>query len=226
MKSLSLIIMLIISGQCLIFSQDSLLLLNGKYLTGQIKDINDTIICFRSNGLVSSNKFLYKDELFSVKQGVEEFILYKPDTSDLRSYTVEQMSFFIKGQQDARKSYHAPFATAGGFLAGATGAFMGFWGMTTIPATYVFLTGIKTPKCNLNPELKEIMIYDQSPHLVYGKSNNVFFIATELNDIENIECYKLGYKTAAKDKKIKNAVFGSITGMLTVFAATLILVAK
>jgi Zn ribbon nucleic-acid-binding protein len=225
MKKIFLIAFILVSASSMLYPQDSLLLLNGKMLNGKITAINDTGVVIKGYGLFNKHKYVYKDELFSVKNGLTETIVYIPDSFGKESFSVEQMRWFIKGQQEARKNYHAPLATAGGFLAGSTGALLGFWGMTTVPASYVFLAGIKTPECKLIEETYEIAprLASQSGGYSFEKSKMKVRYCDNIPDEKLKECYEYGYESAAKDKKIKNAVKGTVAGIVAVFAGTIIL---
>ena len=225
MKKIFLIAFIFVSANGMLFSQDSLLLLNGKILNGKITAINDTGVVIKGKGLFNKHKYVYNDELFAVKSGLTETIVYVPDSFGNESFSVEQMRWYIKGQQNARKNYHAPLATAGGFLAGSAGALLGFWGMTTVPISYVFLAGIKTPECKLTEEPNEVIMQlaRQSGEYSYGKTNMNVINSVTYPDESLRECYKYGYESAAKDKKIKNTVKGSVVGMIAVFAGSFIL---
>ena len=203
-------------------------MLDGKIITGEITFTKENEILIESNRrLINKELSFYKDEVFSVSRGNEKSILYIQDTCTGKMFSVNEMAGFIEGLQDGRKNYHAPFATIGGFVTGVTGGFFGFWGMT-IPTTYVFIVGIKTPKLNLkrHSELPErINIVAQEVNQ-YGLKNTVVEKDITVYEESIVPYYKYGYETAAKDKKIKNAICGSIVGFVTLVVTSYFLVAR
>lgn len=207
-------------------SQDTLVLLDGKTVTGEIIFTKDYEISMVSHGkFYKTEHTYYKDEIFSVSRGLTKTILYTPDSSAEKRFSVVQMAAFIEGLKDGRKNYHAPLATIGGFATGATGGFFGFWGMT-IPAAYVFAAGIKTPKLEMEmPVLTNeiaIMPEPKTIGLKYTSVNKESAVCEE----STIPYYKYGYETAAKDKKIKNAIFGSVAGFVSLAITSYILMAR
>jgi len=153
-------------------------------------------------------------------------LLYTRDSANGNLFNTEQMSYFIKGLQEGREHYHAPFATLGGFVSGVTGGFFGFWGMT-IPTTYVFITGIKTPKINMPLQVSENLLSENEPALPeYGLKYNTTSEFEQTDADIYAPYYNYGYKAAAKDKKIKNAIKGGVIGFIAFVATSYVMISR
>ncbi len=210
------------------YSQDTLVLLSGKTITGEITFAKEKEISIISKGFLSDKEYsFYKDELFSVSRGFTKTVLYAQDITGENKFSVEQMEAYINGLNDGRKYYHTPVTTIAGFVTGATGGFFGFWGMT-IPAAYVFAAGIKTPELE-TPFLipVNVKVIAEAPEAKqYGLSFTTIDNYKSTDEESIIPYYKYGYETAAKDKKIKNAIFGSVAGFVALAVTSYILVAR
>ncbi|PKP21741.1 MAG: hypothetical protein CVU05_06080 [Bacteroidetes bacterium HGW-Bacteroidetes-21] len=211
---------------CLL-SQDTLTMLDGKTITGSIVQKNDTGIIITTQGFFAKKqKRIYNDEVFSIHNAIEETIIYKQDTADINSFNVGQMSYFIQGMNDGRKNYHSPLSTIGGFVSGATGGIFGFWGLA-IPSTYVFIAGAKTPKYKIKVTYNEdsdIIATTHKNSTGYGFAYNAKVPNELKKDVSYYDCYKNGYQEAAKDKKIKNAIYGSVIGVISFIAGSYLIV--
>lgn len=227
MKTKILTIAMFVLGISTAFSQDTLLLLSGKSYSGEITEISKTYIrIWVDKSFINSSKLIYNDEIFSFVNNNETTVLYKPDSSYEINFSELEMSFFIKGLQDGKKQYHAPFATIGGFAAGATGGAFGFWG-TVIPSSYVIIAGIKKPKINNPfPTSGTLAIIKSSKEEGYGLKNNPKQEIMANNNEIYFPYYQSGYEASAKDKKIKNAVKGSIIGFIAFIATSVLIIHK
>ncbi len=207
------------------FSQDTLLLLSGKMYSGKITNVSSSFIKIKIEGLrLNSSKLIYNDELFSYVKDSNNTILYEVDSSNGRVFNTLEMEYFIKGIQAGKKEYHAPFATFGGFTAGVTGGVFGFWG-TLIPSSFVFITGLKTPKVKTSSlDEEKIVLPENHNNLSYGLKYTSPKEMEPTNDQIYYSFYEYGYKISAKDKKIKNSIKGSVLGVITFLAATFIFV--
>lgn len=218
--SLTLIFVFCIS---ITFSQDTLLLLTGKIYSGQITEISNNFIIIKTEGKkLNPLKLIYNDELFSFVKNNNETIIYKPDSINESTFNALEMKYFIKGTQDGKKFYHAPFATIGGFAAGMTGGVFGFWG-SIIPTSYVLITGLKTPKVKTSfPDEDKITLPANQVNLSYGLKFSPIKEVMPTNDQIYNSFYEYGYNISAKDKKIKNSIKGSVLGVVTFIAAAMI----
>jgi hypothetical protein len=115
-------------------------------------------------------------------------IIYRQDSATGFQLSQKQMALYITGERDAIKNYKAPWITITGFAAGATATyFVQFWGLLT-PVAYATAFGIITPRVHSSPALS----------------------STVMSDFNYLE----GYKYCATRKKVKNALFGTIAGVV------------
>ncbi|OQY03911.1 MAG: hypothetical protein B6I20_04010 [Bacteroidetes bacterium 4572_117] len=184
----------VISGIALNFfnikAQNTILLISGKKLEiGEFKLSDDMFLLYKNKK--GKNKFADLRDVFSVKeQNGKETIFYNVDSTDIESFTINQMRSFVNGSFDARSNYKNPWVITGGFVVGAGSAVaVSVVGLNTIiapvfPALYSGGVGIiKKNKFDLPDKFKS------NPH------------------------YMAGYKRAANHKRINNAIIGSGIGM-------------
>jgi len=123
--------------------QGQINLLNGKQIKADsIKSQGDKFVYFNPNKL--NEKSVKRDNIFSINypDGKEDFI-FVPDTAS-GDINLDQMKFFIKGEQDARKYYHAPTATIEGIVIGAGSGYFAYYGII-VPALNAVGAGLHTP---------------------------------------------------------------------------------
>ena len=178
------------------FSQDTLLLLNGKVLNGKIFAMDDETIYFNTFGKKKLN-VIDRDEIFSVKRkNGFNLMYYKQDTAIGNDFTVGQMRKYILGEQQAMKFYKSPLSTTGGIVSGIAGiVFLDFWGLP-VPALYTIIVSSKKPKIKKKYLINTDLI------------NNQYFVN--------------GYQSYAKHKKAKNAIKGGIIGLAASVGAMMI----
>lgn len=202
------------------YSQDTLTLLSGKIVTGTIGIETQEWMLLNSEHGTSR---YYKDEVFSITRSSEIVYLYKPDSSNKFSLNLEEMKSYINGMQSAREHYRSPWSTAGGFISGAAGGALGFWGLA-LPATYVFISGSGNPK---GPSLSMIENQDVCRLLTlppqYGKMKNPESETKPENLDRNSLCFKSGYLQGASEIKTRNAIFGAIAGFVSLVVTTCII---
>ena len=171
------------------FGQSTINLLNGKQIkVDSVKKVGDRFVYYKP--LKLKPKSIKKDDIFSINypDGVEDFI-FLPDTAN-GDINIYQMQFMIRGEQDARKYYHAPTATIVGVLVGAGSGPFAYYGII-VPALNGVATGLHQP-------------HDYKRHVSDTVlTNNQFYIS--------------GYRSIARKKKVNNALLGgyiSLTGSL------------
>lgn len=110
--------MMCMAGQ----AQDSILLMNGRVLTGKVLGQSTLEVRYLGLGKHGSTKERSEptEDVFSVTDSLgRERVWYFYDTIFGNDMTVDQMRHFIKGQADARDGYRPTWTTVGGFLFGA-----------------------------------------------------------------------------------------------------------
>lgn len=153
-------------------SQDTLLLMNGQLLPCKILSDSGTVIemeLIKRKGKIKQRE-IHKSEIFSIRKGSEpEVILYAQDEIIGDDLTVEEMSFYLAGQGDARANYNGFPVFIIGLAACGTIAYLGGDGYLTAvvpPIAYImvqFIGRVKVQKDSMsNPN------YDQNDMYAYG----------------------------------------------------------
>lgn len=193
-----LLAMLLLSCSGL-YSQDSIVLFNGKTLTGNVtNDKNLTFVsCEFQKGKKLKSKLIAKEDIFGIyyKDSIVD-TLYAPIAAEEITFTFDEMQRFISGEQLARAKYHPRWATICGAATGLGGIYLGFYGML-IPTAFVAVAS-STP---VKPVKKKYFPPD--------RANDEFFIE--------------GFKQEAKRKKLVNSVIGGVSGFLVLGTAMAIM---
>lgn len=121
---------------------------------------------YRKSGRKRMRK-IKRDQLFAIQHsnGIEQ-VVYQPDSLELRWYSVDEMRFYLQGQEDAFKGYkvRANRTAVLGFLAGAVASYTGLYG-TVIVAAFPILTGSLKPAFNprlgFNPQMANNPFYKE-----------------------------------------------------------------
>ena len=168
-------------------------LMNGKLMKVVLTDSSGANIFFtiqKSNGKWVDNS-LYKDQIFSVTSSDgKESILYRKNEIIGDDYSVEEMRYFIYGENDSNNGYNAKPTFLGGFALGVGGAYGMQGGIIypfLIPLGYTL--SMQIPYIKIKPETITDHQYTYHEH------------------------YKIGYEKAARTKKTINALFGSLIGV-------------
>jgi hypothetical protein len=186
-KIKSLYIALILLLATSLSAQNKLWLANGK-----MKEIGEYNLEKKDFVIYKNKKGKFKSierfDVFSIiDQSKNEQIIYLPDSVDNESFTVAEMRAFVQGEYDAHQNFKSPLTTIGGAgISGGAAVFISPIYSPLIPAVYCGVIGAtKTSE-------KKIIIP---------------------KEYENNDHYLLGYKKATKQKRVKNAIFGSLIGL-------------
>lgn len=210
-------------------SQDTLLLLNGKFVNGKVCAIDTEFIKYQ---ITKGKKYEFKqmaiEDMFAIKYKDSSMqILYSQDTVNGYYYSVDEMYSFVLGENYARKYFKAPLSSIGGFVTGMAGGIVGFWGFT-IPTAYTMFTGTSKPLFVNNQPIS----INQDPSYFASMidiSVKPGFSAKINSKQQTQPCLLLqkpfyeGYNSQAKDKKTKNAIKGGIIGFATLVVTSYIL---
>jgi hypothetical protein len=199
LKGVFLLVFLILEG-FFSYGQDTVVLLNGKTIEGEVLEVTESLVVIN----VLKKQTIQKREIdaervFAVqyKNGSEK-VLYQQDTTAGAFYTVEEMRYFILGEQDAFKYYRSPDASVLAFLGSAAGGFLFAESFVVILMPILSTGVVNIPRVRAKP----------------GKVSND-------NYLEH-EAFHDGYERVAKNKRIQNtlkaSVFGLITGVATFHA--------
>lgn len=192
---------LLSSGRAQMTSSDTITLINGQVIVGEVLEINPDYIVY--------NYFKKKK---TIKKGVSPLIVYSIDYADGQKEVVyekneeedlyltkEEMLYFIKGQQDAREYYRTRGIFIGGVAIGALAGYVLYDEIyvATIPFVYSVGAGLTNIEVRQNPSTTE--------------------------DIRRTAAYQEGYLKVARSRKVFAALAGSVMGTAAgIFAGNVI----
>lgn len=204
MPRVLLLLFVLISFQAL--AQDTLLLMNGRQMNCRILADTGTVFEFelvKPNGKVKLRE-LHKNDVFSVKKaGQKEVILYAQDELLGDIYSIDEMRFYLAGENDARENFSAWPTFAAGFALCAGISLWGGDGYITAVGPPILYTMIQ-----LVPKIKIREKTMSRPEYKY-------------NDI-----YADGYEPPARSRKLFRAMGGSFAGSATGVALWFLLIKK
>lgn len=187
-------------------AQDTLLLMNGRQMNCHILADTGTVFEFeltKANGKIKRRE-LHKNDVFSVKrEGRSEVILYAQDELLGDIYSVDEMRFYLAGENDARENYSAWPTFAVGFAVCASVSLWGGDGYITAVGPPILYTMLQ-----LVPKIKIREKTMTRPEYKY-------------NDI-----YADGYEPPARSRKLFRAMGGSFAGSATGVALWFLLIKK
>ncbi len=180
------------------FSQQKLVLLNGKVL--QVQDVHraDNKIFYKTSKQPEKEKSMTEFRVFSIENMGIEQLVYFEDTTFEDGYTVEQMRMFVEGQKDAREKFKPTFISIGSVLVGAGAAPFAIWGLAA-PAIYTQVAGA------INPNMEK----QEGANKAYLSS----------------EDYVEGYMKRARDMKIQRTLMYGYSGFVLGVAGLIIFIA-
>lgn len=135
------------------FSQekkDTVLLLSGESISGKVVRIDDENLVMKESENVVREFNIDRERVFSYTTSSGEKVLYTYDTLAGNYFTVQDMRYFIRGEQDGKRGFRAKPAFYTNMLIGAAGGITGSF-FFPIPAfTFAILVGIPKVKINKN----------------------------------------------------------------------------
>ena len=121
---------------------DTILLLNGTELVANVTDTTNGVTTI-VNPKDSSKYFVIEnDRIFSIRNQNGESIMYVYDTLIGNEFTIDEMRYFIRGEQDAEKGYKARGAFWANMALGAAGGVTGSFLCPIPPFTFTALSGL------------------------------------------------------------------------------------
>ncbi|MBN2681890.1 MAG: hypothetical protein JXR58_05245 [Bacteroidales bacterium] len=211
-----------------LFSQDTIIQMNGKFINGKVLSADNMSIMYELNKNNKTKiKEMFVEDLFAIKYSDSISYFYSQDTLNGYFYSVDEMYSFVLGEYYARNYYKAPLSTIGGFITGFAGGIIGFWGFT-IPTGYAMLTGSADPQFITNKPLPikqdfEYLAKTPDVSIKSGYSGSTIITSPKTNYLLLEKPFYEGYNAQAKDKKTKNAVKGGILGFAALVATSYIL---
>ncbi len=186
------------------FAQNSLWLINGKKLTiGNyeiIQNEEESILKYRTEK-GKSKKYELLDVFSVTNPEGKETTFHKEDLFEGISITEKQLRFFVEGQYDARMDYTDKFAFISSFPVGFVSIFYPpfskIFFFPVYSSIYIGVLGIT------GPDFEQIL--NEKP----------------INEVDKY--YIIGYREAAKKKRIKNGILGAGAGVISAIAVSFLL---
>jgi len=170
-----------------LLAQDEIIFLSGRVMRGIVKEVDSMDVQIEIQKRKKTKLvFVSKLSIFAIKYGDGKTdIFYERLNSE--EYSIREMEFFVKGEQDAIKHVRAPILFLGGIVVGGVSMFLlePFYGLLPL-IPYSLLGGI------VNSKIKEN--------------------ATSDPELLREDTYLTGYITKAKSRRIQKAVTGSLIG--------------
>ncbi len=185
-----LILLSLVFPSSKLLAQDTLILIDRPSKLISSFRVEGEMVYFKKVGR-NREKKIEIDKVFSVRSpGKPEQVVYVQDTLENNWYTAEQMSFYILGQQDARKGYRnqATKAGGGGVLFGFGGSAAGFPYSPLFVIAYTSWKGYQLPK------------------FTQKNGYNPVYLSNEY--------YKEGFGTTAKRMVTRRSFAGSMAGFI------------
>lgn len=197
--SMFLLLMLAKNG----FSQagkDTLIMLNGGVMIGTVIDTLNGVTTLKNPKDSTKNILVDNDRIFSISNANGESVMYVFDTVIGNEFTIDEMRYFILGEQDAEKGFKAKGAFWGNMLLGAAGAVtVGF--LSPLPVfAYTAASGL--PKVNIKHKT-----------------------VTNLECLKH-DTYLMGYERVARKKRKISSLVGGVIGLAVGFGTGAILEAN
>lgn len=195
MNKLLVLLFCFIAFSKLTVAQDTIITMEGERIVATDFKQNRTGECYylSNSGKEHEIDFEY---IFSIRDSIgKETIFYKRDSVIGNYDSQEEMKQYIEGMMDARKKYKSPLSTYGGgalsICAVTAIVATGFGGLFWSPLVPVVYTGF-----------------------VLRSKPSVEKISNSLPENLRNEKYLTGYVTQVKKKRVTNAIFGSVGGLI------------
>jgi hypothetical protein len=170
------------------FSQpnnDTILLLNGNVIITNNIDTTKGSVTFKNPKHPTKNIVIANNCIFSISNNKGETLLYSYDSLLGNYFSIDEMRYYIRGEQDAQKKFKARGAFWSNLFIGAGAGVTGFFFAPVAPFAFSGLSGITKVKIKKNT-------VSQHEYL-----NHVTYI--------------MGYESVAyKKRKIKSLISGGI----------------
>lgn len=188
---LSAVLLLVMTSAVFSQAEQDILLMTGKVIRGTVTG-NDSVNLFydfyKKNGKTKA-RTLEMERVFSViSDGGDERIIYYMDTAVGNYFTVDEMRYYIQGEQDAMQYYHANWTIAAGLPITSGLGYVLSGTIFAFAVPFVYLVGSGMPKYKIDKNKIS------SAHLVSEPA------------------YVLGYERTARNKRLFKALFTGLAG--------------
>ena len=171
------------------FSQngkDTILLLNGGVVIGTVIDTTNGITTIKNPKDSTKNDVIENDRIFSITNSSGESVMYVYDTIIGNEFTIDEMRYFILGEQDAEKGFKARGSLFGNMALGAAGGVTG--SLLTLIPIFTFTAASGLPRVKIKP----------------STVSNVEYLKHET--------YIMGYERVARKKRKLRSLVGGVVG--------------
>lgn len=146
LKIPALLLVLLVNSMFSQERKDTILLQNGDIISGKVIQLTDDDLIVKESEKVVQEFKIDRERIFSYTDASGEHVLYAYDTLIGNDFTIEEMRYFIRGEQDGRKGFKARPAFYTNLVIGAAGGITGSF-FFPIPAfAFAILVGIPKVK--------------------------------------------------------------------------------
>lgn len=189
-----LILTLAIFGLSISYSHaqlDTIVFLSGRQIPVKSVEVNSGYLSYRPFEGKDRLRKVDNYRLFGIRfaNGTEQ-VIYQEDPYDSLDFSVEQMRFFIRGEQDADRFFKGRANIAASFVFGAAASYLTIYGLV-VPPLYSTVVGAFSPNVQKSP------VSDPA-----------------LRDVPE---YVEGYQRKVRDKKIRNSLLAGLAGFASGF---------
>ena len=199
-----------------VYSQDSLVFYSGKYYLGELSYEDKHHIYF--NKIVASDKVklmrLPISTVFSISsKGNQPKFYYQRNSLASQNFSIDQMSKYIKGEQDAIEHFNVGYHFLVGLGLGLSVSLLDTYEFKDVNCKGYF-NGSASTISIVTPFLTSVLIGFSNKKVRKAYVSDLDFL--------NSPHYKRGFNYVKRYRKTLYSFLGSLTGVATIISATLI----
>jgi hypothetical protein len=172
-------------------NKDTLVMLNGDVVVCTVLDTTNGMTSIKNPKNPRKNILIENDRIFSINNQNGESVLYTYDTLIGNEFTIDEMRYFMRGEQDADKNFKANGCLAIGAAVGVLSGFTGSFFCPIPPFAFTALSGL--PKVKI--KLSTVSNPDYLKH----------------------DTYLMGYERVARKKRKLKSLIGGGLGLIVGF---------
>ncbi len=129
---------------------DSILMINGDVFHGKVIRLTERDLVVKDSEKAVQEFNIDKELVFSYSNATGEYIVYTYDTLSGNDFTIDEMRYFIRGEQDGKKGFKARPAFYTNMVIGAASGITGSVFFPVPVFAFAVLAGIPKVKINRN----------------------------------------------------------------------------
>ncbi|HEY0029212.1 MAG TPA: hypothetical protein VGC65_00525 [Bacteroidia bacterium] len=184
---LAILTVFFVGNVCSQTGNDTIVLLNGNVVIASVIDTTNGVTSIRNPKDSTKNFIIENDRIFSINNSKGESIMYVYDTLIGNEFTIDEMRYFIRGEQDAEKGFKARGAFWANMFIGAAGGVTGSLLCPIPPFAFTALSGL--------PKVK----------IKHSTVSNIEYIKHDT--------YIMGYERVARKKRKLSSLTGGGIGL-------------